>query len=105
MPIHIISNWKIVEENLNTYLLFKLTEGYDDDRFVSSNILYHNGSQKFGCSYEYINCEQYNYSIIYNYKTRILSIEKTPLHIIIRDKYGYVYYIVNNKINLLKMLI
>lgn len=99
-PIYLKSNWTIVKENLNTYLLFKLTEGYNDDRFVSSNVLYHNGSPKFGCVYEYVDCEQYNYSIIYNYKTRILSSEKTSSHIILRDKYGYTYYIENNKNNI-----
>lgn len=102
-PIYILSNWKITKENKNTYLLFKMTKGYDDDRFVESNILYDKGSPKFGCAYNYIDCEQYNYSIIYNYKTRIIFIEKDNLYIKIRDKYGYLYYISKNNSNLKKL--
>lgn len=101
-PIYILSKWTIIKENKNTYLLFRGTNGYNDDRFVSSNVLYNNGSPKFGCVYDYIDCEQYNYSIIYNYKTRIISIDKSKLYIVIRDKYGFIYHILKNKKNLQK---
>jgi hypothetical protein len=68
----IVSNYKIID---GKKILFK-TQRKLNLPMQDSKVLFNNGSPYYGCSYEYRNCEEYNYAIINSYLSPILNTNK-----------------------------
>jgi hypothetical protein len=93
-----INSWYIERKDKNMVLHFYTKNFYFTDlNNYEYYYVFDKGSPYYGCSYNYRNCECYNFSIVRHYTINIFTYEFKNDIFVFRNKNGYIFITPINK--------